>query len=244
MGCAGTKSKHEDDSPNTVEPMALPNAPPTKNEVTCNTNKGSDATSKNAEHEHESSSQTNSRLETPALAGNDDKQAANTTYVSPHTILCDARWVSHVIGPKAVTLKGLEDSTGASVDIAEDQTLHMIPIIIKGTPVAVSKAVAAIEAIIANAENPDYEGQEGKKWRAEAQHCYEERTRLKILQQEAFDAGDHKKGHAMIADAKKRGEDAVAANSKAASCIFSFNNDGKGDMYIDLHGLKVDEVVH
>ena len=173
----------------------------------------------------------------------DTTQATNTTDVSRHAIHCDARWVSHVIGPKATTLKGLEDSSGASIEIAKDETFEMIPITIKGTPDAISKAVAAIEAIIANAENPDYEGEEGKKWRAEAQRCYDERSRLKTLQQEAFDAGDHEKGHAMIAEAKQSGEDAVAANSKAAAAVFSYNNDGKGDMYIDLHGLRVDEVV-
>ena len=54
---------------------------------------------------------------------------------------------------------------------------------------------------------------------------------------------DHEKGHALIKEAGDWGEKAEAANTAAAAAIFKFNNEGKGDMFIDMHGLLVAEAL-
>jgi DNA-nicking Smr family endonuclease len=87
------------------------------------------------------------------------------------------------------------------------------------------------------------EGEEGKRLRAEAQKCYDERSRCFDEKQAAFDAGDKDNGHALQKEANEWGEKAKAASQAAAEAILAFNNDGKGDMFIDFHGLKVDEAV-
>lgn len=154
---------------------------------------------------------------------------------------CDSRWIGQVVGPKGATIQSLQEESGANIDVDDDGDHKKITI--HGTAKAHKIAIAKITAIIKQAENPDYEGEEGKRLRAEAQTCYDERSRCFDEKQAAFDAGEKDKGHALQKEANEWGEKAKATTQEAAVAILAFNNDGKGDMFIDFHGLKVDEAV-
>ena len=164
-------------------------------------------------------------------------------------IIFPSKYVGQLIGPKGATIKQLQaDSGGASIEPRRNGSIEAAldctdsgthTVVVSGSDAALAIAVPAIKKLLAEAENPDYEGEEGKRLRAEAQKCFDERSRCFDEKQAAFDSNDHEKGHALIKEAGEWGEKAKAANTAAAAAIFKFNNENKGDMFIDMHGLLV-----
>eukprot|EP00565_Helicotheca_tamesis_P002484 CAMPEP_0185723616 /NCGR_PEP_ID=MMETSP1171-20130828/401_1 /TAXON_ID=374046 /ORGANISM="Helicotheca tamensis, Strain CCMP826" /LENGTH=143 /DNA_ID=CAMNT_0028391351 /DNA_START=160 /DNA_END=588 /DNA_ORIENTATION=+ len=98
------------------------------------------------------------------------KTAEAGTAESEEVVQCAKVWLGQIIGAGGSTLKGLQESTGANIDVGQGEE-DPVSITITGSPDAVLAAKQKIEAIIKEAENPDYEGEEGKKWREEADMC-------------------------------------------------------------------------
>ena len=107
-------------------------------------------------------------------------------------VSCPTQWIGRVIGSGGSTLQTLRTSTGASVEVHGSQTgkgRHS-RVVIAGTPAQVTACRSAVEAIIEQAERPDYEGKRGKKWRAEADRCAREAERAAKEKDRLFNAGD------------------------------------------------------
>lgn len=159
------------------------------------------------------------------------------------TVACSKVGMTHVIGKGGATIKAIQAETGAKLDTTvDDADTARATIRITG-PDAESVAAARrrVETILAEQENPDYEGPEGTKLRAQADAHAAERSRLMTLADEQFAAGDKAGGHASMAQAKDEGAKMKQAAADAAQAILAYNNDGKGDGYLDLHGLRVAE---
>lgn len=157
-------------------------------------------------------------------------------------VVCSVVAMTHVIGKGGVTIKSIQTESGARVQAAArpgGQGEGLISI--TGTPDQVAKARTLVERVIAEQENPDYEGPEGRRLRAEANAEAEERTRLMKEADRLFAAGDKQRGHETMALAKKAGERFHTKNAEAAAAILKNRNAGKGDLYLDLHGLYVAE---
>ena len=155
-------------------------------------------------------------------------------------IQCKKVWVSHVIGPHGATIKDLQSSTGANIDIGDGDPT---PITITGDAGAVASAKTKVEAVIKEAENPDYEGAEGKKWRAEADKCAQKAEECAKEKDRLFDSGDKAAGHKKLDEVKEWQRKMHEANDKAAEAIFNHRNAGKGDRYMDFHGLRKKEAM-
>ena len=163
--------------------------------------------------------------------GTSGEQDDDETILDPHEIKCDSRWISQVIGPKGSTIQSLQEESGAKIEVDDHDEPGHHKITIHGHAKAHSVAIAKVMAIIKFAENPDYEGDEGRRLRAEAQRCYDERSRCMDEKNKAFDEGDHGRGHELQAEANDWAEKAKAANVAASEAILAFNNEGKGDMF-------------
>lgn len=92
-------------------------------------------------------------------------------------------------------------------------------------------------------DDPDYCGPEGNRLRKKADDFGDERSRLHKAADAAFDSGDKGQGHALMAEAKLAGEQMHATHAEAAKEILRHRNEGKGDRYLDLHGLRVEEAM-
>lgn len=154
------------------------------------------------------------------------------------TLPCTKEGVSHVIGKQGSVIKQIKADSGAEVEIEDGPVIK-----ITGEQGDVDKAVELIEKILGEQANPDYEGPKGKKLRAEANAAGDERSRLMAEATSKFDAGNKDEGHKLMAEAKAQGEIMHAKNAAAAEAILKHRNDGKGDDYLDLHGLRVDEAL-
>eukprot|EP00565_Helicotheca_tamesis_P002398 CAMPEP_0185740896 /NCGR_PEP_ID=MMETSP1171-20130828/38667_1 /TAXON_ID=374046 /ORGANISM="Helicotheca tamensis, Strain CCMP826" /LENGTH=380 /DNA_ID=CAMNT_0028412827 /DNA_START=82 /DNA_END=1223 /DNA_ORIENTATION=- len=157
-------------------------------------------------------------------------------------VQCAKVWLGQIIGPGGSTLKELQESTGANIDVAQGEE-DPVPITITGSPGAVADAKQKIEAIIKEAENPDYEGEEGKKWREEADMCAKKAEECAKEKDALFDSGDKAGGHAKLDEVKEWQRKMHEANDKAAEAIFDHRNAGKGDRYMDFHGLRKKEAM-
>ena len=147
--------------------------------------------------------------------------------------------VTHVVGPGGGTIKQLQSDTGAKI------STEGVMVRVEGTEAQIKAAVDAIKAILENQANPDYTGPEGSRLRDEAQAAAEKRSRLMDEASACFDAGDKSKGHELQAEAKEAGEEMKRANAAAAEAIIAFNNDPAehGNLYLDLHGLLLEEAM-
>lgn len=145
--------------------------------------------------------------------------------------------ISHVVGKGGETIKQLKSSTNTQIDI-ENNVVR-----ITGGEHDVKRARALIEKIIDEQANPDYEGAEGKRLRAEADAAGRRRDELKAEADTKFQSGDKDAGHKLMAEAKAAGDLMHAKNKEAAAAIVKNRNEGKGDAYLDLHGLRTEEAL-
>eukprot|EP00187_Rhodella_violacea_P009946 CAMPEP_0174889592 /NCGR_PEP_ID=MMETSP0167-20121228/4800_1 /TAXON_ID=38298 /ORGANISM="Rhodella maculata, Strain CCMP736" /LENGTH=362 /DNA_ID=CAMNT_0016127031 /DNA_START=68 /DNA_END=1156 /DNA_ORIENTATION=+ len=163
-------------------------------------------------------------------------------------IECPKQYASQIVGENGATLRGLESKH--RVKIIMDSTSDPVIVHIEGARASgVAAAVAQVRTIIATATNPDYEGPDGQRFRREAERCAKERARLYDSASVIFDAAkrgeaaDKDAAYKMVEDGKAAGAAMEAANAKAAEAIVAFNNEGMGEMHLDLHGLKVSEAL-
>ena len=91
--------------------------------------------------------------------------------------------------------------------------------------------------------NPDYEGPEGKRLRAEAQKYADERHLLLDASKKAFESGDKGKAKELSEKGKESGHKMEECNKKAVAAILKHRNDGHGNHYLDLHGLHLEEAL-
>jgi DNA-nicking Smr family endonuclease len=153
-------------------------------------------------------------------------------------IPCTKEGLSHVIGKQGSTIKQIKSESGAEISSEDGPVLK-----VTGEQEQVDKATEMITKILADQADPDYEGPEGKKLRAEANHAGDERSRLMTEATAKFDAGEKDEGHKLMAEAKIQGELMHTKNEEAARAIVKHLNSGKGDNFLDLHGLRVDEAI-
>lgn len=153
-------------------------------------------------------------------------------------ISCTKEGLSHVIGKQGSTIKQIKADSGAEISSEDGPVLK-----VTGEQEQVDKATEMIEKILAEQADPDYEGPEGKKLRAEANHAGDERSRLMTEATAKFDAGEKDEGHKLMAEAKIQGELMHTKNEEASRAIVKHLNHGKGDNFLDLHGLRVDEAI-
>jgi hypothetical protein len=98
-------------------------------------------------------------------------------------------------------------------------------------------------AIIEEAEHPDYEGQAGHALREKAEGL---RVRAEAVFKEkdaCFNRGDKAGGRAKLAEGKAHQQQMHEANDKAALEIFAHRNKGRGELYMDFHGLYKNEAL-
>jgi len=143
--------------------------------------------------------------------------------------------ISHILGPNGKTLNKIKEDTDCEVEVNEDGSVSVSG---DNTP----KAVEMIEKIVENAKNPDYEGAEGKRLRAEAQALYAERDEHSAKVQPLFDSGDKGKGHEMLKKVKELLTQAKAKDKEAARAIWE-NRNHESELKMDFHGLRVDEAL-
>ena len=154
---------------------------------------------------------------------------------------CDSKWISSVIGPGGSMIKKLQEASGAKISVVEGSDPAIIEI--SGPGLAVTKAKAAVEAVIKEAENPDYEGEKGKELRAKADEFAKKMEDCAKEKDALFDKGDKDGGHAKLAEVKEWQKKMHEANAEAAEAIFEHRNQGKGDRYMDFHGLRKQEAL-
>jgi rRNA processing protein Krr1/Pno1 len=157
-------------------------------------------------------------------------------------IKCAQKWISAVIGPNGSKINELKFMTGAEITI-DRTTADPVTIRITGDPKQVKAARQAVSAVIKDAENPDYEGAAGKKFRQEADAHAHRAERLAKEKDALFDAGDKAGGRAKLEEVKAAQRSMHEANAKAAKAIFENRNKGKGKMYMDFHGLRKTEAI-
>lgn len=152
---------------------------------------------------------------------------------------CSQNSISHIIGPGGETIQRLQAETNTRIEIIAGPKVS-----ITGTKQEeVSAAKEKIEAIIEHQANPDYEGEEGRTLRHQATEFASART-LKMKEADAaFAANDKQKGHDLLQEAKRLGEEMRQSNADAARAIIAFNNHENGDSVLDLHGLRAEEAV-
>ena len=161
-------------------------------------------------------------------------------------VKCDKKWVGQIIGPGGSVLTELRTKTGASINVDSKGNVDPVIVRISGTPAQVELGEAAVSKIIAAAENPDYEGAVGKKWRAEADRCAHMAEEVAKEKDRLFDSGDKAGGHQKLAEVKEWQRKMHDANAKAAEEIFLNRNAGKnyrGEMVMDFHGLRKAEAI-
>lgn len=151
---------------------------------------------------------------------------------------CTKVAVSHVIGKGGSTIKELKASTNTEISIIDGPKVK-----VEGEEANVREAVKKIKAILDEQANPDYEGPEGKRLRAEADSYGDQRSEKSKAADAAFAAGNKDEGHALMKEAKELGEKMHATHKLAAAAIVKNRNDGKGEAYLDLHGLRTEEAL-
>lgn len=150
--------------------------------------------------------------------------------------------IGHVVGKGGATIKGIQERTGATVEILQEGPQVKIS---ADDDSKLAAAVAEVEAIVHNQENPDYEGPEGARLRGEANALGDKRSQLFDAATKKREAGDHEGANALTAEAKAAGEEMAERHRAAAAAIARFNNEekGKGEEYFDMHGLREEEAM-
>ncbi|KPI85709.1 hypothetical protein ABL78_5241 [Leptomonas seymouri] len=150
--------------------------------------------------------------------------------------------ISHVIGKGGATIKGIQEHTGAKVEILQDGPQVKIT---ADDDSQLAAAVAEVKTIVENQENPDYEGEEGARLRKEANALGDKRSKLFDEATKKREAGDHEGANKLVAEGKQAGEMMQDLHRKAAIAIEKFNNEdkGKGEDYFDMHGLREEEAM-
>ncbi|RNF18864.1 Smr domain containing protein [Trypanosoma cruzi] len=149
--------------------------------------------------------------------------------------------VGHIVGRGGATIKELQSTTGASVEIIDGPSVRI-------TGDSEEKVLAALErvqAIVACQENPEYEGPVGAKLRREADALGARRSKLFDEATARRNEGDAQAAHKLVEEAKEVGRQMEEKNKEAAAAIAHYNNEGKGkgDDYFDMHGLRKEEAM-
>ncbi|RNF04106.1 hypothetical protein TraAM80_05341 [Trypanosoma rangeli] len=149
--------------------------------------------------------------------------------------------VGHLIGRGGMTIKGLQDRTGAKFEIIEGPRVRI-------TGDSEEKVVAAVEEvqmIIADQEHPDYEGAVGARLRKKADALAAKRAELLDKATAKRNAGYVDAANKLVEEAKEAGRRMDEKNKAAAAAIAEHNNEakGKGDDYFDMHGLRKEEAM-
>ncbi|EKF38257.1 hypothetical protein MOQ_001543 [Trypanosoma cruzi marinkellei] len=149
--------------------------------------------------------------------------------------------VGHVVGRGGATIKEIQSTTGASVQIIDGPSVRI-------TGDSEEKVLAALErvqAIVARQEKPDYEGPVGAKLRREADVLGARRSKLFDEATARRNEGDAQAAHKLVEEAKEVGRQMEEKNKEAAAAIAHYNNEGKGkgDDYFDMHGLRKEEAM-
>lgn len=147
----------------------------------------------------------------------------------------EKKFTGKLVGPGGAGLKEIEAKSGASVRVDD------ITVTFDGTDEQVAKASAMVKEILKGEE--DYCGPEGNRLRAEAQAHYKKQHELKDQADAAFTANNKDEGHKLMAQSKEEHQKAEETDKKACATIIAHRNDGKGEFYLDLHGLQVKEAM-
>jgi hypothetical protein len=156
-------------------------------------------------------------------------------------IKCSSKWIAQVIGPGGSKLSELRFMSGAEIHI--DKGKEPVTITITGDPKQVKDARQAITQVINDAEHPDYEGEAGKKFRKDADGHAKRAEKLAIEKDALFARGDKENAHRKLDEVKAAQRAMHTSNAAAASAIFENRNKGKGNMYMDFHGLRKTEAI-
>lgn len=150
--------------------------------------------------------------------------------------------IGHVVGKGGATIKDIQERTGAKVEILQEGPQVKIT---ADDDSKLAAAVAEVQTIVHNQENPDYEGEEGARLRQEANALGDKRSKLFDEATAKREAGDHDGAAALVAEAKQAGEEMQARHRAAATAIAHHNNEakGKGEAYFDMHGLREEEAM-
>jgi DNA-nicking Smr family endonuclease len=150
--------------------------------------------------------------------------------------------IGHVVGKGGSTIKGIQERTGAKLEILQDGPQVKIT---ADDDAQLEAAVAEVKTIVKNQEHPDYEGPEGARLRAEANALGDKRSKLFDEATKKREAGDHAAANALVAEGKQAGEEMQARHHAAAVAIAKYNNEdkGKGEDYFDMHGLREEEAM-
>ncbi|KEG07143.1 Smr domain containing protein, partial [Trypanosoma grayi] len=148
--------------------------------------------------------------------------------------------VGHIVGKGGATIKELQSTTGAKVEIIDGPKVR-----ITGESGQVGAAAEQVRAIVARQENPDYEGPVGARLRKEANALGDKRSKLFDEATAKRNAGDHEAANALAQEAKDAGTKMEEKHREAAAAIARYNNEekGKGDEYFDMHGLHKEEAM-
>ncbi|EPY37993.1 hypothetical protein AGDE_05940 [Angomonas deanei] len=149
--------------------------------------------------------------------------------------------IGHVVGKGGATIKELQEKTGAKIEIIDGPQVK----ITADDDAKLKAAEEEIKKIVANQENPDYEGPEGARLRKEANELGDKRGKLFDEATAKRNAGDHDASNKLVAEAKAAGEQMEAKHKEAARAIAKYNNEdkGKGEDYFDMHGLREEEAM-
>ncbi|KPA74522.1 putative mitochondrial hypothetical protein [Leptomonas pyrrhocoris] len=150
--------------------------------------------------------------------------------------------IGHVVGKGGATIKDIQERTGAKVEILKEGPQVKIT---ADDDAQLAATVAEVNKIVENQENPDYEGPEGSRLRAEANALGDKRSKLYDEATKKREGGDHEGANKLVKEGKKAGEEMQARHREAAAAIAKFNNEdkGKGEEYFDMHGLHEDEAM-
>ena len=159
------------------------------------------------------------------------------------------RWKSSVArngsrkssAPAGASFSELRFMSGAEIHI--DKGKDPVTITITGDPKQVKDARQAITQVINDAEHPDYEGEAGKKFRKDADGHAKRAEKLAIEKDALFARGDKENAHRKLDEVKAAQRAMHTSNAAAASAIFENRNKGKGNMYMDFHGLRKTEAI-
>lgn len=176
-------------------------------------------------------------------SGDDNKEGYSVPSSVPSSgPITVPKWeAASVIGPKGATIKKIQAESGARVNVQNqgDQAI----ITFEGSDAEVAKARQLVAKALSGAENPQYVSKGAQKLRDEANDWYKKKAEFGKAAHTAYENKEGAKAH----EFKEKKEEAERMmekkNQQAAEMIFKQRNQGKGDLYMDLHGLFVQEAV-
>lgn len=170
------------------------------------------------------------------------------------TVPCPKDAVAALIGDDGDNLRDLRkecgDIAGSDIDIDisikgvnKEGTNAEVRIESSHAELLEKLKVLVMQEIAEAVEAGDTTGPEGTSLRAEANEWALKRSHFYHKAEKAREKGEPQQAAEMIAEAKKCGQMMRETNRAAAKSILKHNNDGKGDLFIDLHGLQVQEAL-